>query len=219
MTRRAYLPGLAPVEVQRTEQLALGVTPEPDRGLSQWFTQPRTAEALIDLVGPLLTDARQREFPLRILEPSAGSGALVRILRRRCPLADIEAVELDARWGPALAEAGASRISICDYLTRPAPRHRYDLTVSNPPFTGGEEAAHVAKMLDESDRLALLFPARGLFGRDRHNAIWSRVGTEWWLRQQVNLIGRPKFSTDAGSDEYVLLDLRRTPGPCEVRWL
>lgn len=222
MTRRAYLPGVLPEEdgvAAANEQLGLSIVPTMDRSLSQWFTQPTLGESLIDLVGPWLSDMRQRDVPIRILEPSAGQGTLVRILRRRVPQAIIEAVEIDARWGPMLSDAGASSVSICDYLERPAPAKRYDLITANPPFTAGVEAAHVGKMLDESERCALILPTRGMHGRDRFSSIWKRMGRDWWLRQQTNLIARPAFGESGGSDEYVLLDLRRTPGPCEVRWL
>lgn len=222
MTRRAYLPGVLPEEVDAPaapEQLGLSIVPTMDRSKSQWFTRPTLGESLLDLVGPWLSDMRQRDVSIRVLEPSAGQGTLVRILRRRVPQATIDAVEIDARWGPMLSEAGASSVSICDYLERPAPAKRYDLITANPPFTAGVEADHVGKMLDEGERIALILPTRGLHGRDRWSSIWKRMGRDWWLRQQKNLIARPAFGADGGSDEYVLLDLRRTPGSCEVSWL
>lgn len=36
---------------------------------------------------------------------------------------------------------------------------------------------------------------------------------------RLALVARPKFSADGGTDEIVLLDLRRAPGECSVRWL
>lgn len=196
--------------------------PEPTPELAQWFTPPLLAEYLVGLAGKLLDDATHRGVCLRVLEPSAGRGNLVRAVQARAPGALIDAVELDPRWCAELRVLGGCRVSGGDYLTRPAPARRYDLGVCNVPFDGGEEADHLEKLLDETERLVGLLPARSLHGRDRFRRVWSRVGQqhEWSLRQLVHMVLRPAFGAKGGSDEIVLFDLRRgVPGPCDVRWL
>jgi hypothetical protein len=119
---------------------------------------------------------------------------------------------------------GASQITIGDYLARPAPARRFDVGACNVPFDGGEEGAHVGKMLDECERVLALLPARSFHGRERYEQIWHRFDArradrDWWLHRVVHLIARPKFGPTGGSDEIVLLDMRRVPGTCTEGWL
>jgi len=192
--------------------------PQQDPALSQWFTSPEIAREMVRMAAQFL---RMRP-DARILEPSAGRGNLVRaMLELSSGFARIDAVELDARWQGSLEGLGDNvRVEICDYLERPAPRQRYHLAITNPPYDGGLEAAHLAKMLDECDRVIALLPARSLHGLERWTRVWSRFRSEWWLREQVHLVRRPKFGPGGGSDEIVLLDMQRNcPGDCRVRWL
>lgn len=192
--------------------------PAPDPTLAQWFTPPWLAEELVALA----VDAN----PRTILEPSAGRGNLVRAARARWPDAELHAIDLDARWKSDLFAAGADRVEIVDYLAQPAPAHRYDLAITNPPYDGGQEAAHLAKLLDECERVVALLPARSLHGRDRYERVWSRMAngfrSEWALAQVVHLVSRPAFGEKGGTDEIVLVDLVRDGvgfSGARVRWL
>lgn len=207
-------------------QLAIieaGPTCDPSR--AQWLTPPALARELVALAGTLLDDARRRQYQLRVLEPSAGRGNLVRAVLDRCPHAQVDAVDVDPRWRGDLEALGAQvHVEIVDYLERPPPAERYDLAVTNPPFDAGEETAHLAKLMDEANRIVALLPARSLHGRERYKRIWRRCDPanrkrDWWIREQVHLISRPKFGERGGTDEIVIVRLHRTPGPCEMRWL
>lgn len=209
------------------EQLAIvEAGPVCDPSFGQWLTDPRLARELVSLAGPLLDDATRRRWTPRVIEPSAGRGNLVRALLERCPGALVDAIEIDARWQADLLEAVGPRgyVAIDDYLRRPAPTRRYDLAICNVPFDDGEEGPHIAKLLDEAERINALLPTRSLHGRERYELIWHRFDPnrperDWWIRQEVRCIARPKFGPGGGSDEIVLLDLRRTPGDCVTRWL
>lgn len=209
------------------EQLTIGAAgPSLDPSLSQWSTPPDLAAALVDLVGSALDHGGR--CTLRVIEPSAGRGNLVRAIAARAPGALIDAVDIDPRWCHELRVLGGCRVYEGDYLTRPAPAQRYDLGITNPPFDGGVETEHLAKLLDESDRIAALLPTRSLHGKARYRRIWYRFDPrpearslgprDWYIRQEVRCIGRPAFGESGGADEIVLLDLSRTPGPCETRW-
>lgn len=191
--------------------------PQQDPALSQWFTPPEIAREMVRMAAQAL---RMRP-DARILEPSAGRGNLVRAVLEVNPRARIDAVEIDARWQGSLEGLGDNvRVEIRDYLERPPPRQRYHLAITNPPYDGGLEAAHLAKMLDECDRVIALLPARSLHGVDRFERVWVRFNDEWWLREKVHLVRRPKFGKGGGSDEIVLLDMQRNcPGDCRVRWM
>lgn len=199
---------------------------------SQFFTPAWVADRMVDWIRPLLDDATRRAWTLRILEPSAGSGALVRPVRIAARGALVDAVELDPAWAAHLREeqvsrgiradgsrsTGRCRVIEGDYLEQPPPAERYHLAITNPPFSGGEEAAHLAKMMDEAERIIAHLPARSLHGVDRHRQVWRRIGVDWWLRREARLVRRPCYRGQGGSDEIVIVDLRRAPGPCEVEW-
>lgn len=212
---------------------AVGAQPDPEQ--SQWFTNPKLADRLVGLASSLLADVVRRQLPMRVLEPTAGSGALVRAVLRRVPWAHVDAVEVDERFRAELEETrqicalgsaelrGRVNVEIGDYLVRPAPSRRYDLAPCNLPFDDGEETAFLAKLLDEAERIPALLPARSLFGKDRYERVWWRFDAknpdrDWYVRQKVHVVPRPKFGPGGGSDEIMLLDLRRAPGPCEVSW-
>lgn len=195
--------------------------------LSQWLTDPKLARSLIGLAEDLFLDANKRRIPIRVLEPSAGRGNLVRAVLDRCPIARVDAVDVDPRWHMDLARISPAVTAYTgDYLARPALpcRERYALGVTNPPYDDGAEAAHLAKLLDECERILAVLPVRSMHGRDRYVRIWRRFDPsnaqrDWWIRQKVHCISRPKFGPDGGMDEILLLDLRRAPGDCVERWL
>jgi hypothetical protein len=207
-------------------QLAIAeVGPEPLPALSQWGTPPALAAELVALAGKYLDDARARGFTPHVLEPSAGRGNIVHALLDRCPHARVDVVDIDPRYYRDLAAlVPEEQIGIGDYLVRPAPAQRYDLAPCNLPFDGGEEGGHLAKLLDESERIVALLPARSFHGRERYELVWHRFdprnpARDWWIHQRVHCIGRPKFGSSGGSDEIELVDLRRVPGACVERWL
>lgn len=77
-----------------------------------------------------------------VLEPSAGAGAIARVARFSRGAA-VECIEID----PVLARqliADGFHVTQADFLTlQIAPV--YDRVVMNPPFTGGQDIAHVTK--------------------------------------------------------------------------
>ncbi|SEM79960.1 SAM-dependent methyltransferase [Streptacidiphilus jiangxiensis] len=77
---------------------------------------------------------------LRVLEPSAGRGAIASALADKGCIVDC--VELLPDNAQALAEAGFQRVTTGDFLTV-APRPQYDRVVMNPPFAKDADAAHV----------------------------------------------------------------------------
>ena len=99
------------------------------------------------------------------LEPSAGTGAIVRaMLRAGVRAADILAVEIDeirARGLDQTIDAGV-RVIQGDFLQWPSEIH-FDAIVMNPPFHGGDDVRHVEhafSMLAPGGRLvAIIAPA------------------------------------------------------------
>lgn len=203
--------------------------------LAQWFTPDWLADHVAELIPFEFLTWR----PYRVLEPAAGDGALIRAMLRAHPTlhrygVTIDAVDVDGRFAwPLSAVAAEARkiraemhVEIGSYLDRPAPERRYDVAITNPPFTRGMETPFLAKLLDECDQIIAILPSRALHGLARHDAIWRRfepVGSadrEWSIRAINYCIRRPKFAgANGGKDEIVIVDLQRMPGRCHVRWI
>lgn len=208
--------------------------------LAQWFTPDWLADHVAELIPfERLMWHRHRVLPYRVLEPAAGDGALIRaMLRVRSQPhrhgMTIDAVDVDGRFARPLSDVAAEarkiraemRVEIGSYLDRPAPAERYDIAITNPPFTRGMETPFLAKLLDECEQIIAILPSRALHGLARHNAIWRRfepVGSadrEWSIRSINYCKRRPKFAgANGGKDEIVIVDLQRVPGDCKVRWI
>lgn len=106
----------------------------------------------------------------RILEPSAGRGALVRAaLGRGADRLHIAAVELNEQHRKPLGEAGCA-VTIGDFTRLPAGFYgqAFDAVVMNPPFTRSQDIQHVRHAYD--------FLAPG--GR-----LWAVMSIGWTFRQ------------------------------------
>ena len=201
------LPGLDSLPPERLRRGAL----------SQWFTPPDIA-------------ARMARWAAnvggRVLEPSAGDGALVRAWRvaRDVDPFDgaaypIEAVELD----PFLAAAHGWECA--DYLTRAAPPSRYALGLANPPYEDGLDGLFLAKMMTECDRIIALVRLAALAGSGRHASVWSRIESHadgWHMPGLAVFSSRPVFdgpesASGSAKSDFVCVKLSRVSPPSETR--
>lgn len=81
--------------------------------------------------------------PPRILEPSAGTGAIADYVRNRWPSAILECVEIDEINVQILMSKGHN-VTHCDF-TDWHPAHDYDVILMNPPFSvAGDSQAYMA---------------------------------------------------------------------------
>lgn len=148
-----------------------GIDMEPafDRlALSQWHTPADLALRMAKWAGGAIRLSR-------ILEPSAGGGALVKAaIACDAKAGAITAIELDQRWARKLGEIEGLDVENRDYLMRPARDHRYDLALMNPPYEQGLDGKFISKAMDESDRVIALIRTVALNGADRHARVWRR---------------------------------------------
>lgn len=170
-----------------------GIDMEPalDRlALSQWHTPPALALRMAKWAGGAIRLSR-------ILEPSAGGGALVRAaIECEAKAGAIDAIELDPRWATKLRDIGGGlRIENRDYLVRPARDHRYDLCLQNPPYEGGMDGRFLGKAMDESDRVIALVRTVALHGDERFRTVWRRCQADgdFALIGLAILSARPDF--------------------------
>lgn len=101
--------------------------------LQQFFTQPTIADLVIERA-----DIRPGDLTL---EPSAGDGALA--LRARRAGAVITCVEMDEKLRQVLIDAGLDVSPVRNFLDFAVSARAFDRVVMNPPFTGGQDVAHI----------------------------------------------------------------------------
>lgn len=89
-----------------------------------------------------LREVRYDQRPLRILEPAAGAGQIVRCLRQHfdaltgstLPRAVIHAAEVRPECEEALRKEGADEVFIGDFTAMEFPEP-YDIVMTNPPYS------------------------------------------------------------------------------------
>jgi len=187
--------------------------PGNNAALSQWFTRPDLARRIVAWCGNIGPTNNIR----RVLEPGAGSGALVRPLLDRG--VDVTAHEIDPAWAQHLRDTTGATVVEGDYLEAAPPAEPYCLAVMNPPYEKGADGRHLAKAMDESLRVVALVRCNALFGAERHRHVWSRIGTptepgEWWMSGLALLVGRPGFDGPGATSpmhEFCVVKLTRVP--------
>jgi predicted RNA methylase len=130
-----------PVEGELAEALNNGVAVNQANVAEQFFTPAAVADQLVLRVGVVGAD--------HVLEPSAGAGALVAAVARQHSAAVITAVEQDPRLVAKLRAEWGTRAIVdeADFLSwRPGMRP-IDRVVMNPPFSRGQDTAHVTHAL------------------------------------------------------------------------
>ncbi|MER5639390.1 hypothetical protein ABT095_20835 [Kitasatospora sp. NPDC002227] len=130
----------------------------------QFYPTPRpVAERLADLA--------EIDTDQLVLEPSAGEGALARLLADRGAVVDC--IELDPTSAAAIRDAGYAREVITgDFLKRPR-RPDYHAVVMNPPFSGRQDLRHVSHaegFVRPGGKLVAIMSAGVTFRNDRATA-------------------------------------------------
>lgn len=82
---------------------------------------------------------------MKILEPSAGRGALVKAVRRRCPDAVVDCFELMPENVPFLQQVEGANIIGEDFCKCEG---KWQRIIANPPFSGNQDIDHVYMMYD-----------------------------------------------------------------------
>jgi precorrin-6B methylase 2 len=153
-----------PFEGELAGALSSGKAVDVKRGLEQFFTPHDLAHRLVSLA--------RLETGQRVLEPSAGAGALVEAIAARHPSIVIDAVELDAALFDRLKSRWGLRASIFqgDFLAMPVLAFTPDAIVMNPPFSANKDIAHVMHafaMLRPGGRLVAIMSPHFTFADDQ----------------------------------------------------
>lgn len=97
---------------------------------------------------------------MRVLEPSAGRGAIAQFLKDRYPNYswDLDCCEMDPHNRSILEQEGFNLVGD-DFLSMATPERGYHLIVANPPFSGGQDIQHfnhMYKMLAPGGRMVVV---------------------------------------------------------------
>lgn len=202
-----------------------------DLALSQYFTPPELAQKVVEWAGVHADcrcgdpDCALPRRPMRVLEPSAGNGALVRPLVAAG--ADVRAVELDERYCSELAELmwgrrGCTLACPTNFLEM-QPDAACDLCVMNCPYEDGKDVAFILHALKFAPRVVGIFQAGIEYGVDRYDDLWAHVRPTRLLK----LKRRWFKSADGkgGLTNYVVIELVKRESPlftfpdhCTVEW-
>ncbi|KPM55631.1 hypothetical protein ACG83_10080 [Frankia sp. R43] len=165
---------------------AVPAMPKAPHRVEGYFATP---DALAQLVIEAYTDTPSLSLFARVLEPSAGDGALVRAVRRVNPAVEVVAVEPSGERAARIDGDGGLVTVQVDRFEEVARRHLqvearpFDAVVMNPPFAlPGAPSAwidHVElawSLLRPGGRLTAIVPAGFTYRADRrHRALRERV--------------------------------------------
>jgi hypothetical protein len=182
-----------------------------------FYTPDEVANRLVASLG--IPDYEDRlednaENPVRILEPSAGDGALIRAVRKINRVSFIKAIEIDQVCCNHLQDSdpqGMLRIVCRDFLTyEPREDDRYDFIIMNPPFQRGqafEHVHHALQFLKPAGKLGAILPSN--FDADwlqPHSVNYWRLPAGTFKESGTNIETMMLVLTKSSRKEDVIVD-------------
>lgn len=187
---------------------------ERSKDLSQWYTPPALAERVWEW------GTRGMGTGLRVLEPAAGQGSLVKPALRDLRVRRVTAVDIDPRNAAALKQLphrGHGRLAVVrgDFRSF-TPRDRFDIGLTNPPYENDQDVDFILNLLGFAPRVVGIFRSALVHGSDdnpkrlgRWERLWSRVD----LTRLVWLCNRPKFGEGTGAlSDFIVAEFVRREG-------
>jgi predicted RNA methylase len=158
-----------------TDGLAAAITAgsveDKKKSYEQFFTPADLAGKLVAMI--------DIQAGHSVLEPSAGNGRLIWEALERG--ASVTAVEVDPDlYSGLFAEKGRyPRLDpVCaDFMAIPAPPFKFDRVIMNPPFSKGQDMAHVRRaydLLKPGGRLGAIMSPHWTFASDRQSQEFRR---------------------------------------------
>ncbi len=169
-----------------------------------------------------VSDVLRDVFPpngARVLEPSAGTGALVKGLLRKESVAHLTAIEVHPDRVARLRDIVDHRLEIREAnFLQCAPSEEFDLLVMNPPFYGThwmDHVRHAFAFLKPGGRLVSILPASAELKEDaKHLSFrrWAEQQARSWRRMWRDLPSE-SFAESGTRINTVLLDIERRATP------
>lgn len=147
-----------------------------EKKLNQFYPTPNS---VIDRMLSIMHD--NREIAYRILEPSAGDGAILKKLSGFFPRADIEYCEISDERMKQCIDLNLPRCSpVGENFLHYAPRTEYDLIVMNPPFSKQQDIDHILHAINNclrTDGVLISIVPEGTFFRKNKKTVdfWTKI--------------------------------------------
>jgi hypothetical protein len=138
------------------------------------------------------------EIPLigtEILEPCAGSGTIVEVIKQRRPRARVAAVELRGEEENSLWIAGADEVHIADFRTWKPPAVQYDTIITNPPYRYAQEIIERCFEIADSGTQVIMLLRLAFLESQKRFSFWQKHP----ISRLYVLSERPSF-TGGGTD-------------------
>lgn len=159
------------------------------------------------VIARMLEAAKITEESPMILEPEAGSGAIVSYVKEEIPGATVHAFECNHKLREILALQGVELIGEDFMQATAAPQ--YDYVLMNPPFENGQDGEHVRhafQFLKSGGRLVAIMSPGPFFRQDR-KAVAFREWFEEYNGHKVDLpAGAFKESGTGVSTVLIVID-------------
>ena len=183
----------------------------PAKKFGEFFTSDELADLIFERHVPWTSD-------MRVLEPSAGGGALVKQAIKR-GAANVTCVEIQRHLALALAEMnGIDRVLNEDFLKLGVDQlGQFDLVVMNPPFDRGRDADHVRhawQFVKPGGALVSIMSAGAEYREDkRHKALHKIVKeaepVERWGRGKWTDLPERSFAHAGTNVNTIVLAIRK----------
>lgn len=207
------------------EQIELIEGTNRDLSLSQYFTPPELAQKVVEwaYVNTRYATHDHNLRLCRVLEPSAGNGALVRPLVAAG--AEVTACEIDERYAYDLRGLGLIGLQCpLNFLEWNGPSQEFDLCVMNPPYENGLDVQFILHALEFAPRVVGIFQAGIEYGVDRADDLWAHVAPTRILKLKRRWF--KSLDGKGGLTNYVALELVKrhpveraeTPRKCTIEW-
>ncbi len=155
--------GVQDVEGRVEEVLITGFVTDTKKTFDFFETPPKVLITLFQLAN-LSNNPNQR-----ILEPSAGKGAIAQQIRLVAPMATLQLVEFQPDNCIFLKTAGFKNVDQADFMTWDC-NQRFHRIIMNPPFSKKQDIRHVTRaysMLEKGGRLVAVMSAGVEFRQER----------------------------------------------------
>jgi hypothetical protein len=144
-----------------------------------------------------------------VLEPSAGSGAILDAIHDACPGAVLECYEKSFTLFEILQAKGYT-IAGRDFVDGAGTAGHYDRILMNPPFEGGQDAAHIRlafDLLKEGGRLVAIMSPGPFFRSDSK----SQAFRDWFdaMGGDRETLPAGSFKESGTGVETLMIELRK----------
>lgn len=169
---------------------------ENKKNVYQYFPTP---EWVADMMVDKLVSHNGINSHMRILEPSAGRGALISAVHKEFPEAVVSAYEINPDCFPKLEKTENVVLHKSDFLEI-SEKRKYHVIIANPPFANNADIRHFRKMYDmliAGGQMCVIMSSHAFEAREREVSEFK----EWLysLNPEVEPLAEGTFK-DSGTD-------------------